>query len=207
MFKIKVRGVARSYLDHLLDEGEVLRVDTLEHHVQIGFQSAIVSNDRKGFGRPNQLAGGDVPAETAGATQALGFRQIGLASTQGFFTSRALDGNAGKMGEAFDEFLILWCWAAGLAGEDCESPQDLSFRRKYWGRPAGLQTVGECQATAALPQRVRADISRDDLLLAESGCPARSPAGSDFASIKLPSVGRWEAGSRPLTKALAFRVQ
>src|SRR5437899_8595669 len=100
MFKIETSRIARSFMDHSLNEGEVIRMNPLENHFQVGLQRPCISKDRKSFGGPAQLAAGNVPAETARATQSLGFSQVSLTSSQCVFISRTFNRNAGQMSEA-----------------------------------------------------------------------------------------------------------
>src|SRR5437868_8158863 len=62
----------------------------LENELQAGLGRLVTLEDTKGFSRPNDLAGGDAPAEAAGSVQFLRLGQIGLALPQSIFRVLAL---------------------------------------------------------------------------------------------------------------------
>src|SRR5439155_16877588 len=68
MLETQVRSVARRAIDHLLYEATVLRMDSVQHQIQSGLHRPVVSKDAISFLRPDDFAGGNVPAETARAT-------------------------------------------------------------------------------------------------------------------------------------------
>ena len=62
----------------------------LNEHVDGDGRSLVVSKDPEILVRPDDLAGGDAPAEAAGAAQSLCFAQIGFTSPQGLFHPLAI---------------------------------------------------------------------------------------------------------------------
>src|SRR5437899_1117648 len=65
-------------------------MDSLKRQLDRGLARSIVSEDSKSFLRPEQFFAGNIPTETAGATQSLRFRQICLASSQRVFCPLAI---------------------------------------------------------------------------------------------------------------------
>src|ERR1700752_44229 len=82
MLKIPILRVLRCTLDEFLHENEVVGMDSLKHQLEGGLGRAVISEYPETFLGPDQLSGGNIPAETARAAQSLGFRQIPLAPTQ-----------------------------------------------------------------------------------------------------------------------------
>src|SRR5690349_8073168 len=135
MFKIEVDRFARSLVDHLLDEGDVVRMNPLKHHLQCRLQLPIVTQHIERFLGPDQLSGRNIPAEAAGLTEFLGLGQITLAAAQSFLGARALDSNAAQVCELLQEITLARCWAARCAAIDGKRSEDLTIKGTYRRRP------------------------------------------------------------------------
>ena len=85
----EILPVSGRTLDGLLHGSTVVRMGTLNDHVDGDRRSLVVSKDPESLIRPNDFAGGDAPAEAAGAAQSLRFGQIGLAVSQVLLSSLA----------------------------------------------------------------------------------------------------------------------
>src|ERR1700739_837924 len=82
MFKIEISPIQRRALDCLLDEGHIFRMNPLKNEFHGGFRGGGVLEDSKGFLRPENLAAGGPPAETARLTEPLSLRQVRFPASQ-----------------------------------------------------------------------------------------------------------------------------
>src|SRR5207244_2444940 len=71
--------------DDVPDEGSVVRVSSLQHEVDRRFTGAVAVEDAERLLRPVDLPTGNMPAETAGATQWLSRVHVGRATPQLLF--------------------------------------------------------------------------------------------------------------------------
>src|SRR6266478_5407213 len=82
MFKIEILSFLHCAVDYLLNKGSIVRMSTLEHELHRRLIGRVASKDAKGFLRPVEFPARNIPTETAGVTQPLGFGQIGFAALQ-----------------------------------------------------------------------------------------------------------------------------
>src|SRR6267154_5266177 len=82
MFKIEILPFPHCAVDSLLNPGSVVWMSSLEHELHRRFVGWIAFKDAKGLLRPVEFPAGNIPTETAGVAQPLGFRQIGFAALQ-----------------------------------------------------------------------------------------------------------------------------
>src|SRR5258706_78433 len=75
--------------------------------------------------------------------------------------------NCREVRNLLDQFLIAFCWAAGLAPIDREGAQYNAIRSQYRGRPARSQTVRQRGRAPSIrvPLRVRSHVQNDYLCL------------------------------------------
>src|SRR6516164_4680852 len=92
MFEIKIVFLLGCALDYLPDKIFVVRVYPLDYEFYRRFGPGLVCKNSERFLRPEDFPSGHNPAETAGVTQALGFRQIPPAPPK-FLRQRFLLGN------------------------------------------------------------------------------------------------------------------
>src|SRR5258706_11872574 len=88
MLEIEILPLPQRAFDRPCHERHVVRMNPLQNKLHGGFHCPVVLEDAKVFLRPEELAGGNLPAEAADMTQPLRFGQICLARPE--FPGQAL---------------------------------------------------------------------------------------------------------------------
>jgi hypothetical protein len=84
MLEVEVFCHLRGVVDRLLHEGSVVRVNPLENALDGRCDRTVVLEDSKSLVRPDDLAGGRLPAEASRMAEALRFREVRLTPLRGF---------------------------------------------------------------------------------------------------------------------------
>src|SRR5947208_12761541 len=90
MPKVELLPIPLCTVHYSLDEYAVVRMGSLEYPLYGGHSPLLISKDSKGFLRPEDLAGENIPAERARVAQSLRFGQISLTPSQFLFRPLAL---------------------------------------------------------------------------------------------------------------------
>ena len=92
---IIVPSIAGRAFDELLNAFGIFRMNALRDELQCRLDRAVEPEDPERFLRPEDLSAGDVPAETAGVAEPLGFRQICIRMPQVRVEPGVLQGDRG----------------------------------------------------------------------------------------------------------------
>src|SRR5580692_4886100 len=78
----KILSISRRALNSLFHHGRVFRMNPLENKFDIRRHRSVVLKDAIGFLRPQDLAGGNAPAEATGVAEPLSARQVRFPSPE-----------------------------------------------------------------------------------------------------------------------------
>src|SRR5580704_19264197 len=85
MLEIKILSFLRGPGDHFPCKRPIFRVSSLHNQIQIRYRAQFTSKNSECLQRPVNVAAGNIPAETPGLAQSLGFGQVSLASLKCLF--------------------------------------------------------------------------------------------------------------------------
>jgi len=122
VFKIHVDSRLGSAIECLLHKDTVFWMDPFEHAFQSRRRRCVVTEDAKGFFRPEQFFCDEVPTETACQAQLLGLGQIRFATSERVVCLRQLCGSLGH--QPFEFVMSTMKCILGLTAH-CDFPLQL----------------------------------------------------------------------------------
>ncbi len=119
----------------------------------------------------------------------------------------ALDRDARKIGDLFDDAQLMRRGTSRFAGVDRERPKHLPIRGQYRRRPARAEPVGQGQVPIVGPEWILGDVGDDDGRFAVRGRSARSHGRADQAAVDRVRIALGQARRGAMPEAAAICVQ